>query len=162
VLAAAACGGDRQARTTRAAGSDPCALLSRAEAEQVLGPLRHDPYRVDGDDAPTPDGGACRFETATGRHLVMDVNFEGAQIGMRVIGIGAQLTSPVFGSDSARIAALQGRRDEARLLPGHLMASLIAGVTFCAVKHDVMLSLDLRTVPFDQARAFIAMARERL
>jgi hypothetical protein len=121
-LAALACGGDRQARFTRATGSDPCALLSRAEAEQALGPLRHDPYRVDGDGSPAPGGGACRFETATGRHLVMDVTFQGARIGMRVIGIGAQLTSPVFGSDSARVAALQGRWDEARLLPGHLMA----------------------------------------
>jgi hypothetical protein len=130
LLAVAGCGGERQ--QARANAHDPCALLSRAEAEQVLGPLRHDPYRVDSDGSPSADGSACRFETAPGRHLVMDVTFDGARIGMRVIGLGAQLTSPVFGSDSAKIAALQGTWDEARLLPGHLMAR----------KGDAMVDLD--------------------
>jgi hypothetical protein len=113
-------------------GRDPCTLVSRTEAEAVLGALRHDPYRVDGSGDPAPDGGACRYEAATGRHLVMDVSFDGAVMGMRVIGLGAAIASPVFGPDSARLAALHGHWDEARLIPGHLMAR----------KGDAMVDLD--------------------
>jgi hypothetical protein len=115
-----------------AAGRDPCALVSRAEAEAVLGALRHDPYRVDQSGDPAAAGGACRYEAMTGRHLVMDVTFDGALIGMRAINLGAAIASPVFGSDSAQLAALHGHWDEARLLPGHLMAR----------KADAMVDLD--------------------
>jgi hypothetical protein len=120
------------ARAGGSSGADPCALVSRAEAEQVLGTLRHDPYRMDGSGDPDPEGSVCRYETQTGRHLGMDVSFDGALIGMRAIGLGAQIASPVFGADSAKIAALGGHWDEARLLPGHLMAR----------KGDAMVDMD--------------------
>jgi len=108
-------------RTADRAAHDPCALLSRAEAEQVLGALRHDPYRVDPSGKPAADGAACRYETPVGRHLVMDVTFDGAQLGMRAINLGVQIASPVFGNDSAQLASLHGHWDELHLIPGHLM-----------------------------------------
>ena len=108
-------------RTASLLAHDPCALLTRPEAEQVLGPLRHDPYRVDGSGNPLAEGGACRYETATGRHLIIDVTFEGAQLGMRAITLGVQIASPVFGNDSVQLASLRGHWDELHLLPGHLM-----------------------------------------
>jgi len=135
-LAATACMKDEQARFARmvdslqragaaragSSGGDPCTLVSRTEAEQVLGALRHDPYRVDGSGDPEPGGSACRYEARSGRHLSVDVSFEGAQIGMRAMGLGARIASPVLGSDSARLATLGGHWDEAITLPGHLMA----------------------------------------
>jgi hypothetical protein len=135
-LAATGCMKDQQARFARlvdslqragaaqagASGGDPCTLFSRAEAEQFLGGLRHDPYRVDGSGAPAPSGSACRYEAQTGRHLIVDVTWEGAAIGMRAIGLGVRIASPVFGTDSAQLASLQGRWDEFQVLPGHLMA----------------------------------------
>jgi hypothetical protein len=108
-------------RTAARAAHDPCALLTRVEAEQVLGPLRHDPYRVDGSGHPAFDGAACRYETPIGRHVIMDVTFDGAQLGMRAITLGVQIASPVFGNDSVQLAALHGRWDEVHLIPGHLM-----------------------------------------
>lgn len=101
---------------------DPCTLLAGTEAEAILGPLRHGPYRVDGSGNPDPDGTSCRFEAQTGRHVIMEVTFEGAQLGMRAIGLGVQIASPVLGSDSAQLAALKGHWDETHLLPGHFMA----------------------------------------
>lgn len=68
---------------------------------------------------------------------------------MQAQGIGVQMGDSGLKSDSA----LAGPWDE---------ASLIAGVTFSAVKHDVMLSVDLRTVPCEQARDLVAKAMERL
>jgi hypothetical protein len=147
VLGLAACMKDQQARFARmvdslqrtgaaraggASSGDPCTLLSRAEAEQVLGPLRHDPYRTDGSGAPDPDGSTCRYETQAGRHLSMEVSFDGARIGMRAIGLGAQIASPVFGSDSAQLGAVRGHWDEVHLIPGHLMAR----------KGDAMVDMD--------------------
>ena len=108
-------------RTADRTAHDPCALLTRAEAEQVLGPLRHDPYRVDPSGTPAPDGAACRYETPIGRHVVMDVTFDGAVLGMRAITLGVQIASPVFGNDSVQLASLHGRWDEVHLIPGHLM-----------------------------------------
>ena len=113
-------------------GGDPCTLLTRGEAEQVLGALRHDPYRSDGSGAPAPDGSTCRYETQTGRHLGMEVSWDGARIGMRAIGLGAQIASPVFGSDSAQLGAVRGHWDEVHLIPGHLMAR----------KGDAMVDMD--------------------
>ncbi len=108
-------------RTVNRISHDPCALLTRAEAEEVLGSLRHDPYRVGPDGNARPDGAACRYETPTGRHVIMDVTFEGAQFGMRAINLGVQIASPVFGNDSVQLASLHGHWDELHLLPGHLM-----------------------------------------
>jgi len=109
-------------RTAERVAHDPCALLTRAEAEAVLGPLRHDPYRVGGNGVSSPDGAACRYETGIGRHLILDVTFDGAQFGMRAINLGVQIASPVFGNDSAQLAALHGHWDELHLIPGHLIA----------------------------------------
>lgn len=109
-------------RTAERASHDPCALLTRAEAEEVLGSLRHDPYRVGENGDPSADGAACRYETAVGRHLILDVTFDGAQLGMRAINLGVRIASPVFGNDSAQLAALHGHWDELHLIPGHLMA----------------------------------------
>ena len=146
LLGLAACMKDQQARFARmvdslqragaaragSSGGDPCTLLSRGEAEQVIGPLRHDPYRTDGSGAPDPDGSTCRYETQAGRHLSMEVSFDGARIGMRAIGLGAQIASPVFGSDSAQLGAVRGHWDEVHLIPGHLMAR----------KGDAMVDMD--------------------
>lgn len=109
-------------RTIDRMSHDPCALLTRAEAEQVIGGLRHDPYRVDSRGDPLPDGASCRYETPNGRHLIMDVTFDGAQLGMRAISLGVQIASPVFGNDSVQLASLHGHWDELHLIPGHLMA----------------------------------------
>jgi len=35
-------------------------------------------------------------------------------------------------------------------------------VAFSAVKEDVLMSLDLRTIPYDEAKALIAKAMQRL
>lgn len=156
-LGLAACMKDQQARFAHmvdslqragaaragSSGADPCTLLSRGEAEQVLGPLRHDPYRTDGSGAPDPDGTTCRYEAQTGRHLSMEVSFDGARMGMRAIALGAAIASPVFGSDSAQLGAVRGHWDEVHLLPGHLMAR----------KADAMVDMD-----YQGSRAGLASA----
>jgi hypothetical protein len=40
--------------------------------------------------------------------------------------------------------------------------ALVMGLGFSAVKHDAMLSLDLRGIDYEQAKALIAKAMERI
>jgi hypothetical protein len=40
--------------------------------------------------------------------------------------------------------------------------ALVMGLGFYAVKHDAMVSLDLRGIDYDQAKALIAKAMERI
>jgi hypothetical protein len=178
-LAATGCMKDQQARLARmvdslqragaaragSSGGDPCTLVSRTEAEQILGPVRHDPYRVDGSGDPEPSGSACRYEARTGRHFIVDVDFEGAVIGMRAIGLGAQIASPVFGTDSAQLASIHGQWDEVHVLPGHLMArkgdAMVdvgyegsrAGLAGAARVADVALGRFGAPLPYDGAAA---------
>jgi hypothetical protein len=49
-------------------GADPCAWLTRAEVERILGPLGAAPYRVNDAeqfDSPNPQGSACFYQLAT-------------------------------------------------------------------------------------------------
>jgi hypothetical protein len=155
----------QRAGAARAGGPDPCALVSRAEVEQLMGALRHDPYRANGDGTPSPGSHSCRYEAQTGRHLAMEVSFDGARMGMRAIGLGAAIASPVLGSDSAQIAALHGHWEEARLLAGHLMArtgdAMVdldyvgsgTGLTGAARIADIALSRLGSPLPYDGAAA---------
>jgi hypothetical protein len=59
-----------QGPATDVAGKDPCGLLTRPEAEAVVGPLVVDPYRSSSDSPPLADsqGHSCAYFTA-GHHV---------------------------------------------------------------------------------------------
>ena len=117
----AACSKEQQARLAQmasqggavsaAGGNDPCTLVSRAEAEGLLGPLRHDPFRVNsgGNRVPEPNGGACFYEAANGRRVIMDVDWKDGQMGMRVVGMGGRLAEQVITTDTGQADTLEGR-----------------------------------------------------
>lgn len=60
---------------------DPCALLTRAEAEAVLGPLSVAPYRSAKSSAlVTPDGESCSYYTTRHRALVITPEYAGGKM----------------------------------------------------------------------------------
>jgi len=127
------CSSGQQARAG-GKGNDPCSLVSRAEAEQILGPLRHDPYRVSGPNRdPAPAGSYCFYETKNGRRLVMDVDWTDGKMGMKVLGMMGSLVEQVISTDSGQADTLDGRWDELRMLPGD---------NLYARKDDQMVSVD--------------------
>jgi hypothetical protein len=78
VLAGAACGGEPASQAavvpveSAAASHDPCGLLTRVEAEQVLGTLTADPYRSKQDTTVADSGGpSCAYATAGGRFFLL-------------------------------------------------------------------------------------------
>lgn len=145
VLFLVACSKEQQARLAQMAsqgasvsaggGEDPCTLVSRAEAERLLGPLRHDPFRVNsgGNRVPEPNGTACFYEAANGRRVIMDVEWKDGRMAMKVVGMGGSLSEQVIATDTGQADTLEGRWDELRMLPGD---------NLYARKGDQMVSID--------------------
>ena len=83
-----ACGDPKPAATAPAAGADksaaveapaaptrnPCALLTAAEVEVVLGPLASPPFRSN-NGAPDANGGICSYETSVFRAIELSVKW---------------------------------------------------------------------------------------
>jgi len=126
--------GGGQARASSSSGEDPCTLVSRAEAEQILGPMRHDPYRVAGTSRePAPTGSYCYYESRNGRRVVMDVDWKDGIMGMKVLGMMGRLVEQAIPTDSGQADTLEGRWDELRMLPGN---------NLYARKGDQLVSID--------------------
>src|SRR5882762_4175204 len=134
ILMPTACSGQSGGRVASNDRGDPCTLVSRAEAEQILGPMRHDPYRVSGPNRePAPTGSYCYYESRTGRRVVMDVDWKDGIMDMRVVAMGGRLVEQAIPTDTGQADTLEGRWDELRMLPGD---------NLYARKGDQLVSLD--------------------
>lgn len=115
-------------------GEDPCTLVSRAEAEQILGPMRHDPYRVSGPNRePAPNGGYCYYESRNGRRVVMEVDWKDGVQEMKILAMAGRLVEQAIPTDTGQADTLEGRWDELRMLPGD---------NLYARKGDQLVSID--------------------
>ena len=96
-------------------GPDPCALLTRAEAEAVLGPLVVVPYRSAG-DAPLWDaaGESCSYFTGKGHHaLVIRPTWSQGQMTFRMAAGMGGMTANATGVDEHLSAdTLEGPWDD--------------------------------------------------
>jgi len=127
--------GSAQSSSDGSSGNDPCTLVSRADAEQLMGPLRHDPFRVSGggNRVPNPTGTACFYETRVGRRVIMEVDWKDGKMAMGVVAMGGRLSEQVIPTDTGQADTLEGRWDELRMLPGD---------NLYARKGDQMVSID--------------------
>lgn len=133
MVTATAC--SAQTRSGGGNAQDPCRLVSRAEAERILGPLRHDAFRVSGggNRVPNPTGKACFFEAKNGRRVIMDVDWTDGKQSMKIVGMMGSLVEQVISTDSGQADTLDAHWDELRMLPGN---------NIYARKGDQMVSLD--------------------
>lgn len=68
-------------RKSQSTSPDPCTLLTRAEAEAVLGPLSVAPYRSAKQSAlATPEGESCSYYTTRHRALVITPEYAGGKM----------------------------------------------------------------------------------
>ncbi|HVT39691.1 MAG TPA: hypothetical protein VHE78_11640 [Gemmatimonadaceae bacterium] len=127
-------------------GNDPCTLVTRAEAEKYLGPLAHDPFRVNEQGEPVPDGSKCEYRATDGRHIYIEPTWTDGKVAMKVVGLGGQIAGRIFTENNGKTDTLEGTWDESRWLgPG----------TFFAVKGDAMVVVDVNA-----ARGGIAAAAD--
>ena len=105
---------------------DPCILVSRAEAEKYLGPLRADPWR---------EGSTkCVYDAATGRSITLDVSYTGGKMAMKMMKAVGGLTNLAIVDESGKADTLDGDWDEVRWQYGALSA----------LKGDVMVEVDVQ------------------
>jgi hypothetical protein len=103
---------------------DPCILVSRAEVEKYIGPLRADPWREDT---------KCVYGAASGRSIGIDVSFSGGKMAMKMMrGVGG-LTNLAIADESGKADTLDGDWDQVRWGYGSLSA----------LKGDVMVQVDV-------------------
>jgi hypothetical protein len=105
---------------------DPCILVSRAEAEKYLGPLRADPWRE--------QGTKCVYDAATGRSITLDVSYTGGKMAMGMMKAVGGLTNQVLVDESGKADTLDGDWDQVRWQYGALSA----------LKGDVMVEVDVQ------------------
>ena len=99
------------------AGPDPCSILSRQEAEAVLGPLVVAPYRVrDGGALADPGGRSCAYYSGKHRALVLTPHFSEGASEMRFIrGRGGMGLAGVVDRAAEGADTLEGPWDEAAI-----------------------------------------------
>jgi hypothetical protein len=119
-------------------GPDPCGLLTRAEAEAVLGTLVVEPYRSNGSTPlADPHGTACTYFAARHHTLVLKPHWDNGEttFGMaRSVGGAVASVLPPAGTDGEAADTLEGPWDEAA-------ANGTTGELYF-LKGDRMLALD--------------------
>lgn len=104
---------------------DPCILVSRAEVEKYLGPLRADPWR---------EGTTCVYDAASGRSITIDVSYTGGGMAMKMMKAVGGLTNLAIVDESGKADTLDGDWDQVRWQYG----------TLNALKGDVMVGVDVQ------------------
>lgn len=132
LMAVAACGGGTpKAEDADAAsqedvalptGPDPCALVSQAEMEALIGPLAEPPYRVDSNREPKVDGEGCFYRARDRRNVTLMVDWEGGEMYFRMLaGTGQAVTDILVGYDPAT-DTLEGTWDKVGAAFGQFIA----------------------------------------
>jgi hypothetical protein len=103
---------------------DPCILVTRAEVEKYVGPLRADPWR---------EGSKCVYDAASGRSITLDVSYSGGKMGMKMMKAVGGLTNLAIVDESGKADTLDGDWDQVRWQYGSL----------AALKGDVMVEVDV-------------------
>ena len=145
---------DPAAATDAPSGPDPCTVLSRDEAEAVLGPLVVAPYRVrEGGALADPGGRSCAYYSGKHRALVLTPHFTGGAGEMRFIrGRGGLGMVGVVDRAAEGADTLEGPWDEVAIGVYGELAMLIG---------DRMLEMAYLTSSTDMAGA-IRLARPAL
>jgi hypothetical protein len=154
-LAALAALNPGRPRPPEPSSPDPCALLTRAEAEAVLGPLTVEPYRAAKDSAlATPQGESCGYYTTRHRALIITPEWTGGRMLFGMVRGLSGLTAPALGTPGNGASAT-GPWEKAA-------ASTTGGLHF--LKGDRMLTLEYRMSPAakDGALRLAALAVNRL
>jgi hypothetical protein len=132
-------------------GAGPCSLLTREEAESVLGKLLAPPYRShDGGPLARPNGDSCAYYTAGHHVLVLTPMYAGGKQVFDISrGLGSIVGAVAADPDREKADTLDGPWDDAHLeLDGKL----------AFLKGDQMLEVEYLTSSADAAGA-VRLAR---
>jgi hypothetical protein len=98
---------------------DPCTVLTRDEAESVLGRLVVAPYRAaNGGPLAYPNGTSCAYFTARHHVLVLTPRWSGGRSALAATrGVGAVIASVVSDPEAQSADTIEGTWDETAITP---------------------------------------------
>jgi hypothetical protein len=129
---------DAQAPSEAApAGPDPCGLLPRADAEEVLGALVVPPYRGrETTPFPDADGESCVYQSAHQRTFRVTPTWSGGRSEMSMVrGLGGPVSSVLPDAAPESADTLEGPWDEAALEPSTGALVFLKGDRVLRVSH---------------------------
>jgi hypothetical protein len=84
---------DTSSSSGQEASGDPCSILDSSEVAAAIGPLASPPYR--GEFKPNADSPSCRYDTKDHRRMLVNVDWSGGPMAMKVIGMGRKITDQI-------------------------------------------------------------------
>jgi hypothetical protein len=128
---------------------DPCSLITRAEAEKVLGPLTMAPYRSRENSAIAHgNGSSCSYYTGKHRALVVNPSYHGGEMKYKMMaGVGSMVSSVLGGAKAPD--TLDGPWDQ-----------ISTGTTgaLTVLKGDKLVEIQYKSSPADYEKA-VQLAR---
>ncbi len=121
----------------RAAVSDPCVLVSRAEAEVVLGKLAGDPYRARDDGTADPGGASCFYRGVSGHSFTVHPEYTGGKQIMKMMSTMGGLANQAMKDHSHEADLVEGDWDDQRWSPPGKLSAL---------KGDALIEVDVAGV----------------
>lgn len=117
------------------ASQDPCGLLTRTEAEAVLGPLAREPYRSSQDTTVAdPAGPTCVYDTGGGRSLLLTPEWTYGRMTLDVERLVGGLVRQVVDLPGVAADTLEGLWDDAVVgLSGDLL--LLKGARSLTIRY---------------------------
>ena len=113
---------------------DPCILVSRAEAETVIGPLAGDPYRSNQDGKPDPDGSYCFYRGSSGHSVSVHPEYRGGKASLKMMMAMGGMANQAMRDRSHEADLLEGDWDDQRWSPPGQLTVL---------KGDVLIEVDV-------------------
>lgn len=110
------------AEASTSSGPDPCTLVSQGEMERFMGPLGEPPYRVDKNRLPDPAGDKCIYRDRASRYVVLDVDWDGGPLLMKIMGATVVAAEDLLGTRDLGADTLAGAWDEVAVSFGRLVA----------------------------------------
>jgi len=119
---ASAEGGTASEEVREVTGPDPCGLVSAAEMEAMIGPLREPPFRVDHRRQPDPGGEGCFYRARDGHNVTILADWESGTMGFQMMaGSGTEFGDILYGYDAAT-DTLEGNWDKVGYVYGQFIA----------------------------------------
>ncbi|MEP7065815.1 MAG: hypothetical protein ABI889_07265 [Gemmatimonadota bacterium] len=134
---------------------DPCSLITRAEAEAVLGPLTTAPYRSRENSAIAHgNGSSCSYYTGKHRALVVNPSYDGGEMKYKMMAGVGNMVSGVLGGAKAP-DTLDGPWDQ-------ISTGTTGALTF--LKGDKLVEIQYKssTADYDKAVKLARVAAGRL
>lgn len=122
------------------ATGDPCSLLDPTEVAAAIGPLASPPYR--GTYRPDRGNSSCRYDTKDSRRLLIDVDWSGGPVAMKMIHFGRSMTDQAMQGELKKGKTVLATGDTVTGDWDEVAAEAMQCCMLAALRGDQMIQID--------------------